>query len=142
MIKKIVLIAEVDGEITKNNLRLSIDDEGSIVLYPKEQAVNFSSCSVSEVSCGVSLSIEEMEAVDEITSIYKLPFEAYDEDNIVDCEADELMSIQYGIDTICGAIAYDKGALLNKVASEQNIKVFKNLCSKIGLPTNWEEYGA
>ena len=139
MIKKIVLIAEVDGDITKDSLRLSIDDEGSIVLYPKEETVNFKNCSIIKVSCGVRMSDEEMDAVDLISTIYKLHLMANDRGHIFDCSTEELMPLQLGVDAICEAIAFDKGALLLEEASKETIEVFKNLCSQIGIPTNWEE---
>lgn len=138
MIKKIVLIAEVDGDITKDSLRLAIDDEGSIVLYPKNETANFKNCSVNEVSCGVTLSADEITVIDYITSLYKLPFEATAR-HIVDCYSSKTYSLQDGVDMICEAIACDKGELLNKKALSEHIKVFKNLCSEIGIPTNWEE---
>lgn len=46
---KVTLYLAIDGEITKDGLRMTIDDAGKLVLYPKDEELGIQAACLDEV---------------------------------------------------------------------------------------------
>lgn len=46
---KVTLYLAVDGEITKDGIRMTIDDAGELVLYPKDEELGIQAACLGEV---------------------------------------------------------------------------------------------
>lgn len=86
-----------------------------------------------ELQCGsgisyTSLSIEEANLVDEAIRIYKLPFEISGKrDTVLDCETEEVISLEDSLSYIYEAILCDKGELLDEYMGLKNQRALYKL---------------
>ena len=86
-----------------------------------------------ELQCGsgnsyTNLSIEEANLVDEAIRIYKLPFEISGKrDVMLDCETEEVVSLEDSLSYIYEAILCDEGELLDEYMGLKNQRTLYKL---------------
>ena len=141
MLKRITILVEVNGEITADGLRYSVEEDGSISLFPKDNTLSFSECSIMNVGeeSDAVLSDDERSSLETITNLYKLPIDIANEDVMIDCEIGDIVCLKDGVEWICEAISCDNGNLLNKMGGDKTIAIFKKLCERLEIPTDWDK---